>query len=118
CLNGSSPQPEHGGSRHRCYDLISLSVDAGFELQGGSPRLDVNATFTTPRPGDVYHPFGLEWFGIDDARLRLALGFDAGGALNIEAGVQGDVLIGQTDLFAAVQLDVAVLSQAPWIRVQ
>ena len=116
CANGSQPQQVRDLDEYRCYDLVSLDVDAGIEVAAGSVGVDINSALKTPRPGDVYRPFGLEWLGIDDARLRLGVTYD--GDLGVRLGLQGDVDIAGTDLFVAGQVKVELMATAPWIKVE
>jgi hypothetical protein len=115
CANRQPPLQSRDSTEYRCYDLISLAIDVGFIVNADGVGIDVLASINTPGPDNVYHPFGFEWFAINQAKLHFAQLVTPAGQLQQVWGFLGDVEIGGKDLFVALEIAVAEMAQPPWI---
>lgn len=117
CANGSTPEKVSDRNEFRCYDLLEFSLRAPLEFSADGVGIAIEARVSTPRPGDIYRPFGLEWLGLDETRIRLGIS-TMGTNVTIELGFLADVQVRDNDFLGAIQVSVTPMLDAPYIKVE
>jgi hypothetical protein len=87
-----------------CYDELLLTVEAGIEATTTPPGIDFSLSAKVENWNDA---FGLTELDIKKFAVQMEIGVTTGGGVTVEFGMGGQLMIGQTDLTIAFQVEAS-----------